>query len=80
MVIFMWSSLGRMVWGVRVGKGDIDINDAAARGRSDGSTVLKFTSRVCGLNTSTLGRFQEGAAHRDTCREWNVSKQKWNLC
>ena len=35
-----------------------------------------ITARVEGRG----GREDKSATHRDKSREWNVSKQKWNLC
>ena len=47
-------------------------------------TDLRFRSSDQGAGSWNLGARTRGfscsAAHRDKSREWNVSKQKWNLC
>jgi len=43
--------------------------------------VEDVASRVSGVGVGGWGLgLRESAAHRDKSREWNVSKQKWNLC
>ena len=35
---------------------------------------------IPGVHRSSDSGCAKSAAHRDKRREWNVSKQKWNLC
>ena len=46
------------------------------------SSALPFRVNVCDAKVGPFASRlpSKSAAHRDKSREWNVSKQKWNLC